>query len=187
MGLDKKGKVNGMFKNILLKWMPRKEQDVCERRLKGIMKRLKIEVSNFNWDRSSCYIEFNYQEKSYRLEHSVEKAKKRGIFLRDGLDCLMALTDSLEDLCRIIERGTNELGTWISGMQQSTSVSEVPEFEEEFHIGYKSLGKQNYSEYNIEDFFLFEPRSSLKDFAQNHTNLRPPRNRDLFEKVANKP
>ncbi len=176
-----------MFKNILLRWMPRKEQNVCEKKLKRIMKRLKIEISNFNWDRSSCYIEFNYQEKSYKLEHSVEKAKKRGIFLRDGLDCLMALTDSLEDLCRIIERGTNELGTWISGMEQSNS-KEAHGFEEEFHIRYKSsLANQNKPEYTIEEFNPFEPDPTLVDSDQNQTNQRPPRNRDLFKKVANRP
>lgn len=173
-----------MFKNILLKWVPRKEQNLCERKLRGVMKRLNIESYHFNWDRSSCIIEFDYQESSYRLEHSIEKAKKRSIFLRDGLDCLMELTNSLEDLCNIIERGTNQLETWISAMEQQSSVRNTSEFEEEFHIKYKSSGKSNQSEYNRDEFTPFAPGSSLSDFGQNEVNQQSQRNRNLFDDVA---
>lgn len=160
-----------MLKNILLKWLPRKEQNMCESRLTGVMKRLRIEDYYFNWDRSSCFIEFSYQENAYKLEHSTDKAKKRGIFLRDGLDCLMELTESLEDLCKITERGTNKLETWISGMQQASSEQEIPEFEEEFHIRYKSTGKQNLPEYDreesIPESIPFAPESSLREFDED--------------------
>jgi hypothetical protein len=155
--------VIGMFK-----WIQYKEQDImCERKLKKIMKRLDIEEFNFNWDRTSCYIEFQYNENSYRMEHSIQKAKRKGlIVLRNGLDCLMELVQSLEDLCQIIERGTYKLETWVSGMKQSSSTEEKPEFVEEVHIRYKSLGK--HSEFNRnEEFIHVAPESSLEDFNQN--------------------
>ena len=105
----------------MFKWFPRPhtEQDMCERRVKNVMARLKIEDFHFNWDRNSCYIEFNYQEHSYKMEHSVQKAKEKGVFaLKNGMDCLMELVHSLEDLCRIIDRGTYTLETWVNGMKQ---------------------------------------------------------------------
>jgi hypothetical protein len=154
----------------MLKWMPYKEQDImCERKLKKIMKRLNIEDFNFNWDRTSCYIEFRYQENSYKMEHSIQKAKEKGlVVLRNGLDCLMELVQSLEDLCQIIERGTYKLETWVSGMKQSSSTEEKPEFVEEVHIRYKSLGKQQHSEYNRnKEFIHVAPESSLEDFNPN--------------------
>lgn len=156
----------GMFKNALYKWMPHKEQYICERKLIRVIKRLKIEDFNFNWDRSSCFIEFHYQDTPYRLEHSIEKAKERGIILRNGLDCLTELTLSLEDLCEIIDRGTYNFETWISGMKQSTPTQEVPEFQEEFHIRYKSSGKHTHPELKRhEEFTPFPPESSsLKEF-----------------------
>ncbi len=104
----------------MFKWipMPYKKQDMCERKLIRVMKRLKIEDFSFNWDRSSCFIEFQYQENSYRMEHSVLRAKEKGIImLRNGLDCLNELVQSLEDLCQIIERGTYKLENWISGFE----------------------------------------------------------------------
>jgi hypothetical protein len=182
-----KGKVNDMFKNILLKWVPRKEQNLCEKKLRRVMKRLKIEDYNFNWDRSSCYIEFQYREIPYKLEHSIVKAKKRGIFLRDGLDCLMELTNSLEDLCRITERGTNDLGTWISGMEKPGQVQETAEYEEELQIRYKSSGNQGHSEYNNVEEYPYpplEPEPNFRDFEQSQVNRRPRRKRDLFDEVV---
>ncbi|MGM0877453.1 MAG: hypothetical protein ACQEWV_22640 [Bacillota bacterium] len=156
----------------MFKWMPHKEQDMCEVRLIRVMKRLKIEDFNFNWDRSSCFIEFHYQENLYRIEHSVQKAKEKGItVLRNGLDCLSELVQSLEDLCQIIERGTYKLETWISGMKQSSSAKAIPEFLEEVHIRYKSFGKQKHSEYNRnEEFIHVAPESSLGDFDRNQIN-----------------
>ncbi|WP_243459288.1 hypothetical protein [Metabacillus bambusae] len=154
----------------MFKWIRYQEQDImCERKLKKIMKRLDIEEFNFNWDRTSCYIEFQYNENSYRMEHSIQKAKRKGlIVLRNGLDCLMELVQSLEDLCQIIERGTYKLETWVSGMKQSSSAEEKPEFVEEVHIRYKSLGNQKHSEYNRnEEFIHVAPESSLEDFDRN--------------------
>lgn len=159
-----------MFKEYLLKWMPHNEQSVYEKRLLKVMKDLKIEDYQFNWDRTSCYIEFDYLENSYQLEHSIEKAKKNGLILRNGLDCLMELTQSLEDLCRIVNRGTYKFEAWLAGMKQSSSEQEMPEFQEEFQIRYKSLGKQNPPYYNQEEYIPFATESSLRDTEQNHHN-----------------
>lgn len=57
--------------------MPNDEQSMYERKLTDVMKRLKVQDFHFNWDRTSCYVEFDYNENFYKLEHSVEKAKKK--------------------------------------------------------------------------------------------------------------
>jgi hypothetical protein len=141
----------------MFKWMPNKEQDTCERNLKKIMKRLDIGDFNYNWDRGSCFIEFKYQGNSYRMEHSVQNARDKGIVLRNGMDCLNELVQSLEGLCQIIDRGTYKLETWIAGMNQSPSAKEIPEFLEEVHMTYKPLAKKK----------LSDPESSLVDFDRN--------------------
>ncbi|ASF39031.1 hypothetical protein CEH05_07850 [Halobacillus halophilus] len=170
-----------MFKNSLLKLMPYKEQGMVETNLVNVMKRLKIEDFTFNWDRSSCYVEFSYKEEPYKLEHSMEKARKQGIILKNGMDCLIELTQSLEDLCVIIDRGTYNFETWISGMKQQEAMNETPIYQEEFHISYKSTGEQARKEASKqespdleqpssdrnEQLFPFGPDLSLKDFYLN--------------------
>ena len=69
-----------MLKKFIALLRPHADQYMCEKRVKNIMTRLKVEDFHFNWDRNSCYIEFQYQEQSYRMEHSVEKAKEK-VFL----------------------------------------------------------------------------------------------------------
>lgn len=155
-----------LFKNVLFQGLPHKEQNVCEHRLIKVIKRLKIEDYTFNWDRNSCFIEFLYKQESYRLEHSVEKAKEKGIVLRNGMDCLNDLTESLEDLCAIIDRGTYRFETWIEGMKQPSVVHAPPEFHEEFQFRYRSLGKQQYPEFQRnEEFAPFSPENSLRNFS----------------------
>ena len=157
--------------NEMFKWMPLpyKEQEMYERKLIKVMKRLKIEEFNFNWDRGSCFIEFHYEENTYRLEHSVQKAKEKGVIvLRNGLDCLSELVLTLEDLCQIIERGTYKLETWLSGMELSPIEEDVPEYLEEVHISYKSKGKQKQSDYNRnDDFIQVAPELSQDAFERN--------------------
>ncbi|ASK61560.1 hypothetical protein CFK37_04910 [Virgibacillus phasianinus] len=167
-----------MFGINLLKWMPHNEQSVYEKKLMKVMKELKIENYHFNWDRTSCFIEFQYLEKSYKLEHSIEKAKRKGLILRNGLDCLMELTQSLEDLCGIINRGTYNFDAWIAGMKQSSSEQEMPEFEEEFQFRYKSLGTRNLSDFNDKEFIPFatEPEENTDQTQQNHIIRRRQRN-----------
>ncbi|MGJ9386211.1 hypothetical protein [Salipaludibacillus sp. CF4.18] len=161
----------------MFKWTPHKEQYTCERRLIKVMKRLKIEDFNFNWDRSSCCIEFHYQGSSYKMEHSLEQAKKQGIvMLRNGLDCLFQLVQSLEDLSQIIERGTYKLDIWISNMKQTTVEEETTQYSEEVHIRYKSIEKPTYPEFNRGDeFVLAAPESSLGEYDQNEFTQRSKR------------
>ena len=160
--------------NDLFKWMPHKDQDMYERKLIKVMKRLKIEEYIFNWDRSSCFIEFQYDDNVYRLEHSIQKAKEKGVIvLKNGLDCLSELVQSLEDLCQIIERGTYHLDTWLFGMKQLPLEEDTPEYLEEVHISYKSSGKQKQPEYNRnEDFNPFVPELSEEAFERNQMMRR---------------
>ncbi|MCD7035027.1 hypothetical protein LRR81_12285 [Metabacillus sp. GX 13764] len=156
-----------LFKNTLLRWMPDKEQNICESKLIKVIKRLKIEDFEFNWDRNSCYIEFHYKQESYRLEHSIEKAKEKGILLRNGMDCLNDLTQSLEDLSKIIERGTYRFDTWIAGMKKPSSAKEMPDYQEEFQIRYRTQGKPQYPEYNRnEEYVPVHLKSALRDFNE---------------------
>ena len=186
-------KVNDMLKRNLLKKLfkslPNNEQSVYEKRLTGVMKRLKVQNYKFNWDRTSCFIEFNYNENFYRLEHSIEKAKKNGLFLHNGLDCLMELTQSLEDLCGIIDKGMYDFETWISGMKQSPSETMMPGFQEELEIRYKTVGRQNFAEYTSEEqkeHFPYGNEPSLKEFQQNQINQRSLGKRSRFEEIVNK-
>src|SRR5699024_6234145 len=88
-----------LWKNLLKRVsLLHNEQGVIEKRLMEVMKELKVDDYHFNWDRTSCLIEFHYLENNYKLEHSIEKAKKNGLILDNGLDCLMELTQSLEDI-----------------------------------------------------------------------------------------
>ncbi|OLO28645.1 hypothetical protein BTR23_17160 [Alkalihalophilus pseudofirmus] len=153
----------------MFKWMPHKEQNMCESKLIKVMKRLKIVDYHFNWDRNSCFIEFQYQENTYRLEHSAERAKLKGIVrLRNGLDCLNELVQSLEDLCKITERGTYNLETWLIAMKQSfPPAEELPEYLEEVHIRYKSLGKQNHDEYGRNESFIPVTAESLGSLGRS--------------------
>lgn len=107
-----------------------KERDY-ERQLIKVMRRLKVENFYFNWDRNSCFIEFTYQDNSYRMEHSIQKAREKGIVLRNGMDCLHELIQSLEDLSHMIDRGTYKLETWISGLKQSSSAERFSEYVED--------------------------------------------------------
>ncbi|WP_246031569.1 hypothetical protein [Salibacterium salarium] len=137
------------------------------------MKRLEIEHFDFNWDRSSCFIEFRYKEKSYKMEHYIQKAKQKGIVLRNGLDCLIELIESLEDLSNIIDRGNYKLETWIAGMKQSSSADEEPEYQEEFQIRYKASRKPKQPEYNRNEGLIHvAPESSLEDFDEDQITRR---------------
>ncbi|RWZ54451.1 hypothetical protein EQV77_14330 [Halobacillus fulvus] len=138
---------NYALKNLLFSILPHKEQKTCEKKLIKVIKQLKIEDYHFNWDRSSCYIEFRYKGEAYRVDHSVEKAKEKGILLRNGLDCINDLTQTLEDLSQIIDRGTYPFEDWIYGMKHDPTKEHTPEYEEEFHIKYRASGRPDYSEF----------------------------------------
>ncbi|TDL32679.1 hypothetical protein E2R51_08335 [Jeotgalibacillus sp. S-D1] len=179
-----------MFMNSLFKRMPHSEQSMCEKKLTIVMKQLKIDYFNFNWDRNSCYIEFNYHDSSYKLMHSIEKARKRGVVLRNGLECLIELTSSLEDLCVIIDRGTYNFETWIAGMKQSTPLQEsAPSQEatfqeatafqeaaasqEEIQIAEKPVEEKNSTEFNRhEQLIPFASSSTIREFDRKQITQR---------------
>ncbi|WP_280770716.1 hypothetical protein [Salipaludibacillus daqingensis] len=90
------------------------------------------------------------------MEHSLQKAKEKGIvMLRTGLDCLVQLVETLEDLSRIIDRGTYKLETWISSLKQN---AEYEKPVRRSSIRYKSSGKQQHPINNKnEEFVLAAP------------------------------
>lgn len=92
---------------------------IYEYKLQQVMKRLEVEDYNFNWDRWSAWVEFVYHGELYRLEHSVEKARAKGVELRYGSDAFAEVVLTLEDLVRIVERGIYELETWLLGMKSA--------------------------------------------------------------------
>ncbi|NSW82783.1 MAG: DnaJ domain-containing protein [Syntrophothermus sp.] len=92
------------------------------------MERLGVESYDFNWDRWGCWIVFSYKGELYRFEHSVEKARSRGIDLHYGSDAFAQVVLSLEDLARMVERGIYDLSTWVVGMKYLPSPVEIPSF-----------------------------------------------------------
>jgi len=102
--------------------------DQYERKLEKVMERLEVEDYNFNWDRWSCYVEFRYKGELYRFDHSIDKARGRGVELRYGSDAFAQVVLALEDLARMVERGIYELSTWVAGMKFLPPPIEVPSF-----------------------------------------------------------
>ena len=136
--------------------MPKKYASASsyEDKLKRVMERLKVKEFNWNYDRFGAYIEFRYKGQLYRFDHSVEKARSRGINISYGSDAFAQIVLALEDLARMVERGIYDLQTWVSGMKYLPPVIEVPSFfktlgfeqipstEEEIKARYKNLAKQ---------------------------------------------
>lgn len=128
--------------------------DEYERKLARVMERLGVEQYNWNWDRWGCWVEFRYRGELYRFEHSIEKAKVRGIELRYGSDAFAQVVLALEDLARMVERGIYDLGTWVAGMKYLPPAVEVPSFfrflgfeqipsePEEIRERYRQMAKQ---------------------------------------------
>ena len=142
--------------------------DQYERKLTKVMERLGIEEGefNFNWDRFSCYVEFRYHGQLYRFDHSIEKARARGVELRYGSDAFAQVVLALEDLARMVERGIYDLSTWVAGMRYLPPPIEVPSFfkflgfeqipagPEDVITRYKNLAKEYHPDSggNEEDF-----------------------------------
>lgn len=116
-----------------------KAADQYERKLEKVMERLGIDKYNFNWDRWSCWVEFQYKEQPYRFEHSIQKAQTKGINLRYGSDAFAQVVLALEDLARMVERGIYDLSTWVIGMKYLPPPVEIPSF-------FKTLGFENIPE-----------------------------------------
>ena len=120
--------------------MPKKQYagaDYYERKLEKVMAKLEAEEYNFNWDRWSCWVEFRYKGHLYRFDHSVEKAKSRGVELRYGSDAFAQVVLALEDLARMIDRGIYDLSTWVAGMKYLPPPIEVPQHF--FALGFEQI------------------------------------------------
>lgn len=153
--------------------MPKKQYgsaDNYERKLERVMERLSIESYNYNFDRHGCWVEFRYKAQLYRFDHSIEKARTRGIELLYGSDAFAQVVLALEDLARMVERGIYELQTWVAGMKYLPPPIEVPSFfrflgfeqipsdPEEVKDRYRTLAKQYHPDVggNEEDFIKLE-------------------------------
>jgi hypothetical protein len=137
-----------------------------EDKLKRVMERLNIKEFNWNYDRHGAWVEFRYKNSLYRFDHSVEKAKSRGVNLAYGSDAFAQIVLALEDLARMVERGIYDLQTWVSGMKYLPPVVEVPAFfktlgfeqipsaEEDIKARYRGLSKTLHPDMggNAEDF-----------------------------------
>jgi hypothetical protein len=97
-----------------------------ESKLNKVMERLGIKEYNYDFSRHGSWVEFRYKGELYRFDHSVEKAKSRGINLTYGSDAFAQIVLALEDLARMVERGIYDLQTWVSGMKYLPPVIEVP-------------------------------------------------------------
>lgn len=155
--------------------MPKQYADAksYEDKLKRVMERLNIKEFNWNYDRHGSWVEFRYKGSLYRFDHSVEKAKSRGVNLSFGSDAFAQIVLALEDLARMVERGIYDLQTWVSGMKYLPPVIEVPSFfkllgfeqlptsEEEIKTRYKNLAKQLHPDVggNADDFMKIQTAS----------------------------
>lgn len=104
-----------------------------EYKLERVMKRLGVDSYNFNWDRWGCYVDFRYKGEVYRFEHSVEKARSRGVELRNGSESFIEVVMTFEDMANIVERGIYGLETWAKGIKYLPNPDEVPAY-------FKTLG-----------------------------------------------
>lgn len=111
--------------------MPSKQYgnaDQYEKKLEKVMERFSVKEFNFNWDRFGCWIEFRYKGQLYRFDHSIEKARAKGVELRYGSDAFAQLVLALEDLARISERGIYDLQQWVAGMLFLPPSVPIPEY-----------------------------------------------------------
>lgn len=97
-----------------------------ESKLKRVMERLGVKQYKYDWSKSECFIEFNYNNQFYRFEHSLRKAEiyKQGIHCVS--DLFAQLVISLEDIARMVERGIYDLSTWIAGMKTLPPKKQLP-------------------------------------------------------------
>lgn len=130
------------------------DAEVYERKLAKVMERLTVKDFNWNWDRYGAWVQFRYKGDLYQFDHSVEKAKARGVHLVYGSDAFAQVVLALEDLARMVERGIYDLSTWVAGMKMLPSAVEIPSFFrvlgfeqipsdiEEVKVRFRSLSKQ---------------------------------------------
>lgn len=104
------------------------DSESYERKLERVMERIGVKEFSYNFDRFGCWVEFRYQNDLYRFEHSIEKAKAKGINLRYGSDAFAQVVLALEDLARMVERGIYDLSTWVAEMKFLPPPVETPSF-----------------------------------------------------------
>jgi hypothetical protein len=97
-----------------------------ESKLARVMERLGVKEYDYNFDRHGCWIEFRYRGELYRFDHSVAKAKSRGVNLTYGSDAFAQVVIALEDLARMVELGIYDLSTWVAGLRFLPPPVEVP-------------------------------------------------------------
>lgn len=104
--------------------------DSCfyEGKLSRVMDRLCVKSFEYDWNRYSAWVQFEYKGDIYRFDHSVQLALERGQKLQLGTDCFAQLVLALEDLARMVERGIYELSTWVVGMKCLPAPVHVPDF-----------------------------------------------------------
>jgi hypothetical protein len=97
-----------------------------EAKLLRVMERLGVKDYDYNFDRHGCWVQFKYRGEVYRFDHSVAKAKSRGVNLAYGSDAFAQVVLALEDLARMVERGIYDLSTWVAGLRFLPPPVEVP-------------------------------------------------------------
>ena len=97
-----------------------------EKKLTRVMERMGVDKYNYDWNRAECYIEFTYHGQYYRFEHSLKKAEEHNQKITAASDLFAQLVISLEDICRMSERGIYELSTWIEGMKALPPKKDIP-------------------------------------------------------------
>lgn len=104
--------------------------DSYEAKLEKVMARLGISRDHYdyNWDRFSCWVQFDYKGQLYRFSHSIDNAKAHGQTVRYGSDVFAQVVLSLEDLARMVERGIYDLSTWVAGMKYLPPTPEIPDY-----------------------------------------------------------
>lgn len=101
--------------------------DEYKRKLWRIMERLGVKEYNFNWDRWGAWVQFRYKNNLYMFDHSVAKARARGLKLDFGSDAFAQIVLSLEDIARMVERGIYDLQTWVAGLKMLPPATEIPQ------------------------------------------------------------
>lgn len=159
-----------------------------EYKLEGVMERFNVDSYTFNWDRWGCYVDFRYKGELYRIEHSVEKARSRGVELRSGSESFIEVVRTLEDLSEIIDRGIYGLETWLRGIRslpgsfevpqyfKILGFAEIPEGPEDVRQRYQTLTSQLPSDGKEKDVKLEQLKNAAEDalhyFRENRSNLQ---------------
>ncbi len=127
-----------------------------EAKLTRVMERLSVKDYDYNFDRHGCWIQFRYRGELYRFDHSVAKAKARGVSLTYGSDAFAQVVLALEDLARMVERGIYDLSTWVAGLRflsppvnvpacfRALGFEQIPAGAEDVKDRYRTLAKEKH-------------------------------------------